>query len=107
MSSRSIREPEASDVEVSEPETSATGLPAIASSMKRSISQMGVRRTVRTLAVINQPSGFDCPGCAWPEADPSERKHIEFCESGVKAVAEEATTDRVDREFFAAHDLDD
>ena len=64
---------------------------------------MGPVRTLRTLARINQVGGFDCPGCAWPEPDPDKRKHIEFCENGAKAVAEEATTERVDRAFFAEH----
>jgi len=55
----------------------------------------------RTLFKQNQPDGFDCPGCAWPD-----RKHsstFEFCENGVKAVAAEATTKRVTPGFFAAN----
>ena len=47
----------------------------------------------------NQPHGFDCPGCAWPD-----RKHtstFEFCENGMKAVAAESTSRRVTTEFFA------
>jgi anaerobic selenocysteine-containing dehydrogenase len=47
---------------------------------------------------VNQPHGFDCPGCAWP--DPSHRTPFEFCENGAKAVAEEATTLRVTPDFF-------
>ncbi len=66
---------------------------------------MGVRRTVKALSVINQPGGFDCPGCGWPEPPPGERHRVEFCESGAKAVAEEATTARIDREFFARHSI--
>ncbi|HMQ26765.1 MAG TPA: FdhF/YdeP family oxidoreductase, partial [Acidimicrobiales bacterium] len=57
----------------------------------------------RALLKVNQADGFDCPGCAWPEGGPSERSHAEFCENGMKAVAEEATTRRIGREFFAAH----
>lgn len=93
--------------EIDEPAEWATGIPAIASTMRRSLTKMGVRRTASTLAVINQPAGFDCPGCAWPEAAPGERHRIEFCESGAKAVAEEATTARIDCEFFARHSLVD
>ena len=89
------------------PERWATGAPAIANTAKRTIPKMGVRPTVKALSVINQPDGFDCPGCAWPEAPPGERHRIEFCESGAKAVAEEATTARVDREFFARYSIDD
>ncbi len=89
------------------PETSATGPTAIATTVKRTVERMGVQRTVRSLAVINQPNGFDCPGCAWPEAPPGERHRVEFCESGAKAVAEEATTKRIDAAFFERHSLED
>src|SRR4051794_3399841 len=66
---------------------------------------MGPVRTVRTWARLNQAGGFDCPGCAWPEA--KERKHLELCENGAKAVAEEATRRRITADFFAAHPVDD
>ena len=92
---------------VTDPEQWAAGVPAVAVSLRRSIERMGVARSARTLAVINQPNGFDCPGCAWPEAAPGERHHIEFCENGAKAVAEEATTARADPTFFATHSLAD
>ncbi len=98
---------EVRDHDIDKPAQWATGLPAIATTVKRGVTTMGVRRTLSTLSVINQPSGFDCPGCAWPEAPPGERHRIEFCENGAKAVAEEATTARVTREFFARHSLDD
>ena len=64
---------------------------------------MGMSRTVRTLKMVNQQEGFDCPGCAWP--DPSHRTTFEFCENGAKAVADEATTRRVTPEFFAKHSI--
>ncbi len=79
----------------------AGGVPAIMSTMKYAWQEMGVGRSLKTLARINQPDGFDCPGCAWPEPD-SARPHIEFCENGAKHVADEATTKRVSPEFFRA-----
>jgi molybdopterin-dependent oxidoreductase alpha subunit len=54
-----------------------------------------------TLLSQNQPDGFDCPGCAWP--DRQHTSTFEFCENGVKAVAAEATSKRVRPEFFAQH----
>ncbi|PTE11231.1 FdhF/YdeP family oxidoreductase [Mesorhizobium helmanticense] len=54
-----------------------------------------------TLGRMNQPEGFDCPGCAWP--DPKHTSSFEFCENGGKAVAWEATAKRCTPEFFAAH----
>jgi molybdopterin-dependent oxidoreductase alpha subunit len=55
----------------------------------------------RALLSMNQPDGFDCPGCAWP--DPRHTSSFEFCENGAKAVTWELTKRRVTREFFAAH----
>ena len=93
--------------EISGPEEWVTGWPAIVTSVQRSFVAMGAVRAVRALAVINQPSGFDCPGCAWPEAPPGARHRVEFCESGAKAVAEDATAARIDAAFFARHSVDD
>jgi molybdopterin-dependent oxidoreductase alpha subunit len=58
-------------------------------------------RGARTLLRTNQHTGFDCPGCAWPDRNPHST--FEFCENGAKAVAHEATAKRVTREFFAQH----
>jgi molybdopterin-dependent oxidoreductase alpha subunit len=55
----------------------------------------------KTLFAQNQPHGFDCPGCAWP--DRAHASTFEFCENGVKAVAAEATSKRVGPDFFARH----
>ena len=55
----------------------------------------------KTLLAVNQPDGFDCPGCAWP--DPKHTSSFEFCENGAKAVAAELTRRRVTAELFATH----
>ncbi|WP_249976809.1 FdhF/YdeP family oxidoreductase [Vreelandella olivaria] len=57
----------------------------------------------RSLLKLNQPDGFDCPGCAW--GDPEHGSSFEFCENGVKAVTWEATSKRVTRDFFARHSV--
>jgi molybdopterin-dependent oxidoreductase alpha subunit len=59
----------------------------------------------RALLSMNQPDGFDCPGCAWP--DPRHTSSFEFCENGAKAVTWELTKRRVTREFFAAHTVNE
>ena len=74
------------DVVVTHEKSYAAGVPAVLVSLRRGLEQMGVVRTTRTLAKLNQRRGFDCPGCAWPET-PGHRKHAEFCENGAKAVA--------------------
>ncbi|MFE0760817.1 FdhF/YdeP family oxidoreductase [Streptomyces smyrnaeus] len=90
---------------VAAPARAAAGLPAVGHSLRMARQQMGVKRTALTLLRVNQKDGFDCPGCAWPEGD--KRHTAEFCENGAKAVAEEATTRRVTRDFFTAHPVTD
>ncbi len=68
-------------------------------------NQMGASTDTRALLKVNQPTGFDCPGCAWP--DPQKTSSFEFCENGAKAVTWEATAKRVDVAFFAQHSATD
>ncbi|MEO1170817.1 MAG: FdhF/YdeP family oxidoreductase, partial [Myxococcota bacterium] len=82
-----------------EPTAVAAGPKAVMISIQHALRQMGAGRSVHALSRVNQTDGFDCMGCAWP--DPEQRKAAEFCENGAKAVAEEATTSRVDRRFFS------
>ncbi|MBJ7472909.1 MAG: FdhF/YdeP family oxidoreductase, partial [Solirubrobacteraceae bacterium] len=84
----------------------AVGMPATVSIAKQTMRHLGVTRGAQTLAKINQPGGFDCPGCAWPEPQ-SGAHHLEFCENGAKAVAEEGTLRRIGRSFFARHSVAD
>jgi len=56
-----------------------------------------------TLLKVNQPTGFDCPGCAWPEPKDGETASLEFCENGIKAVTFETTGKRVGPDFFSQH----
>lgn len=63
--------------------------------------QVSLTREARGLLTLNQPMGFDCPGCAWP--DPRHASSFEFCENGAKAVSWEATNKRTTPEFFAQH----
>jgi molybdopterin-dependent oxidoreductase alpha subunit len=85
----------------------AAGVTAVAVAMRRAVGQMGPVRAAQTLARINQVDGFDCQGCAWPDPDAGHRHAAEFCENGAKAVAEEATRELLDREFFARHSVAD
>ena len=75
-------------------------LQAVARALRQ---QMGVGREAKMLLKVNQPAGFDCPGCAWP--DPRSTSSFEFCENGAKAVSWEATSKRTTPEFFAHHPL--
>jgi molybdopterin-dependent oxidoreductase alpha subunit len=86
---------------VGEYEGAAAGwgaLKAVADAVRR---QKAIVKETRGLLSMNQPHGFDCPGCAWP--DPKHTSSFEFCENGAKAVSWEATAKRTTPEFFAAH----
>ena len=63
--------------------------------------QMDTFEAPVVLLRTNQPTGFDCPGCAWP--DKEHRSTFQFCENGAKAVTWEATNKRVTPEFFERH----
>ena len=82
-------------------ESPAGGWGALHATAKALREQSIVLKGSRTLLSMNQPGGFDCPGCAWP--DPKHTSSFEFCENGAKAVAFELTSRRVTSDFFAAH----
>ena len=93
------------DLRVKKPPEEAAGLKAAISSAEF-VPAMGVVRGTRTLLRLNQKDGFDCPGCAWPEPE-HERSLFEFCENGVKHVADEATKLHIGARFFEQHSLAD
>ncbi len=85
---------------ISLPKNSAAGIPAVVSTMKYGLTNMGVINSITKLSKVNDFHGFDCPGCAWPDPD-DHRSFAEFCENGAKAVSDEATKSRVDTNFWS------
>lgn len=83
----------------------AGGLSSVMATVRQLMRDRAVVQGSRALRVINQVDGFDCPGCAWPEA--KDRSAFEFCENGAKAVAAETTSRRADPDFFAKHTVDE
>ncbi|MFE3101613.1 FdhF/YdeP family oxidoreductase [Nocardia tengchongensis] len=61
----------------------------------------GIAGPRAVMKMNHENTGFDCPGCAWP--DDMKGLHLDICENGIKHVAWEMTHKRVGREFFAAH----
>ena len=101
--SRARTPPDRAGLKLRKPKTKAAGLPAVTSSAIHGMTKMGVRKTIKTLTMVNQQDGFDCPGCAWP--DPEHRTSFEFCENGAKAVADEAMKAHVTPDFFDKHSV--
>ena len=66
-------------------------------------TQMDTLDAPATLLRTNQPDGFDCPGCAWP--DKEHKSTFQFCENGAKAVTWEATNKPVTTDFLAKNSV--
>jgi len=79
----------------------AGGWAALGSSARHMLGAGNPLTAAKTLLDVNQPEGFDCPGCAW--GDPKHTSSFEFCENGVKAVSWEATAKRCTPEVMAQH----
>jgi len=82
---------------------SAVGVKAIQSALQHINTEVGLVKGIGLLAKVNQKDGFDCPGCAWPDPDEKRAFLAEYCENGAKAIAEEATKNKVSPLFFATH----
>ncbi|MEM9142544.1 MAG: FdhF/YdeP family oxidoreductase [Bacteroidota bacterium] len=93
-------------IQLRNPAQYAAGAKGIQVAMQHSFREMGVARSVKGLLHMNQKNGFDCPSCAWP--DPEKPSKIgEFCENGAKALADEATTQTIDADFFKKHSVEE
>lgn len=94
------------DLDLDAPSSKAGGLGAVWSSQKFVWKSIGVKRGLGLLATMNQKGGFDCPGCAWPEPE-GKRPIAEFCENGVKALAEEACSTLLSPEDFKKNSVEE
>ncbi|MEM1320363.1 MAG: FdhF/YdeP family oxidoreductase [Bacteroidota bacterium] len=95
------------NIRLTAPKQVAAGLPALLSSARHALGEMAFRTCTKTLFSLNQMQGFDCPGCAWPDPDDHRSELGEYCENGVKAVAEEATAKRVGPDFFQKYSVEE
>ncbi len=82
------------------PATNSVGMPAVKSSLLHARKYMSKSAALKTMFKVNQKGGFDCPGCAWPDPDDERSALGEYCENGIKAIAEEATKNRISPQFF-------
>ena len=93
-------------IEFTEIPESAVGVKAIQSSIHHINKEVGISKGLQLLKKLNQKKGFDCPGCAWPDPDEKRAFLAEYCENGAKAVAEEATKNRVNPLFFSTFSVE-
>ena len=83
----------------------AGGRGAILGSVKAFQKQGIPFKLVESFAHANKLSGFDCPGCAFP--DKPGTPMVDSCEQGQKAIAWEMTRKAVGADFFAGKSLQD
>lgn len=86
-------------LQVTSPARVAAGLKSVLKAAEFTLKEPGLVRGIAALSRLNQFDGIDCPGCAWPDPD-HDRALNEYCENGVKAIAEEATAKRCTPDFF-------
>src|SRR4051812_48377976 len=81
----------------------AAGIPGVKAALGDLIEHGVLLRGTKALFKMNQVNGFDCSSCAWPDPDDERSPLGEYCENGVKALAEEATTKKITAGFFKQH----
>ncbi len=94
-------------IRLSDPKKKAAGMPAVTSSLWHMNKYMHKGEAFKLSLKINQKDGFDCPGCAWPDPDDDRSSLGEYCENGIKAIAEEATKKSLRADFFAKHSIEE
>ncbi len=91
---------------IQRPPKAAAGPKALAVAGKMVLKAMSPGKALKILNQLNQKNGVDCPGCAWP--DPEKRSKLgEYCENGVKAIAEEAQSKLAGSDFFEKYSLNE
>ncbi|MCR9051546.1 MAG: FdhF/YdeP family oxidoreductase [Phaeodactylibacter xiamenensis] len=83
----------------------AAGVKGVTTALGHASKYMAPGKAFKTMFKLNQKGGFDCPGCAWPDPDDERSKLGEYCENGMKAIAEEAQKKTIDRVFFAHNSI--
>ncbi|MFF1398238.1 FdhF/YdeP family oxidoreductase [Streptomyces sp. NPDC058287] len=100
-------EPRVGPLPKEDPEYHPYHHPAAGWGAAKSVTQFLVRERElvdgpRAIMKMNhENTGFDCPGCAWP--DDTKGLKLDICENGIKHVTWEMTRKRVEPDFFAAH----
>ncbi|MEP4531546.1 MAG: FdhF/YdeP family oxidoreductase [Cyclobacteriaceae bacterium] len=92
-------------IQITDPPRVSVGPKAVTNASKMILKAMPPWKAFKVLNQLNQQNGIDCPGCAWP--DPKKRSRLgEYCENGVKAIAEEAQHKLADAAFFKHYTVD-
>ena len=95
------------DLKTTNPPKNSVGFGALKSAVTHASKYIKPADALKISLKINQKGGFDCPGCAWPDPDDERSALGEYCENGLKAMAEEAQNKTIGAEFFAKYSVDE
>ena len=93
-------------LQLKEPMETSAGLLGVKEALRHGAKEMGIVRSMKALLEMNQEDGFRCPSCAWPVPE-NPSKIAEYCENGAKALADEATTEKIGADFFKQHSVEE
>ena len=96
-----------SKLKTEKPPKNSAGFGGLKAAISHANTYMKTTDAIKVSLKMNQKGGFDCPGCAWPDPDDERSALGEYCENGLKAMAEEAQNKIIGREFFANHSVDE
>ena len=92
-------------LKIKRPKEKSAGLPGVSAALGQATKYMKAGQALKVSAKLNQKGGIDCPGCAWPDPDDERSRLDEYCENGIKAIAEEAQKKTIGKDFFAKHSV--
>ena len=87
--------------------TSSGGISSVWGALRYIGKYSDVPDVIKASIKMNRVNGFDCPGCAWPDPEDDRASIGEYCENGIKALAEENTSKKADPQFFAHHTIEE
>ncbi|WP_367391794.1 FdhF/YdeP family oxidoreductase [Lewinella sp. LCG006] len=94
-------------LKIKTPKVKAAGIPGVTKAVAQANRYMKTGQAIKVSLKLNQKGGIDCPGCAWPDSDDDRSRVGEYCENGIKAIAEEAQKTTIGRDFFAQHSVEE
>ncbi|MGC6431559.1 MAG: FdhF/YdeP family oxidoreductase [Jejuia sp.] len=94
-------------LKVKTPPTNSAGFDGLKAASSHAVKYIQPSNILKITQNINQKGGFDCPGCAWPDPDDDRSSLGEYCENGLKAMAEEAQKTTIGKDFFSNHSVDE
>ena len=95
------------NLKTQEPQKNSVGFTSIKKAIGQVSKYMNPVDAFKLAVKMNQKDGFDCPGCAWPDPDDERSSLGEFCENGIKAIAEEAQNKTIGTDFFDKYSVDE